>query len=199
MSASADSLAKLARAVQLRQPDALGRWYEREWPTVYRLAFGLLAETNEAEDLAQDAMLHLSDRMDRWDSTRSYEAWRTRVVMNLGRDRLRRMAARRAAEERAVVHLAASRQRPVALPSPTDADRAEDVQAALVKALGALPEREREAFVLIDLEGVNAAVAAEAMGVRGSTVRSLLSLARRRLRDLLSPHLFPSTLGGSDA
>ena len=83
MSAPADSPATLARAVQGGQPDALGRWYELEWPTVYRLAFGLVAEPNEAEDLAQDAMLHLSDRIDRWDPSRSYEAWRTRVVMNL--------------------------------------------------------------------------------------------------------------------
>ena len=192
MSASEESAAALARAVRDGAAGALGSWYEHEWPVVYRLAFGLLAEANAAEDLAQDAMLHLSDRLDRWDAQRSYTAWRNRVVLNLGRDRLRRRDARRAAERQAA-DLA-----PGPLPDPTDPTRSDEIRAALCTALRSLPDREREAFVLIDLEGVDASSAASAMGVGRSTVRSLVSLARRRLRDLLAPRLFPSALGGSD-
>lgn len=194
MSALDETAAALARAVLAGRPDALGRWYEHEWPGVYRLAFGLLAEPHEAEDLAQDAMLHLSDRLDRWEPTRSYAAWRNRVVVNLGRDRLRRRRARRDAEE-----AAAAEPAPGGRPDPADVGAGEEVAAMLRRALGTLPPREREAFVLVDLEEQDAGVAAAAMGVARSTVRSLVSLARRRLRDLLAARLDPSVPGGSDA
>jgi len=195
MSVPAPNASELARALRAGEPEALGRWYELEWPRVYRLAFGVLAEANEADDLAQDAMLHLADRIDRWEPERSYSAWRNRVVVNLGRDRLRRRATRRTAESQAA-------QDAGPLPDPGDPRRAGDVREVLETALRHLPEREREAFVLVDLEGADAGAAAAAMGVGRSTVRSLTSLARRRLRDLLAPRFEASVDdpgGGADA
>ena len=67
------------------------------------------------------------------------------------------------------------------------------------EALEALSEREREAFVLRDLEGLSTQDTADAMGVGASTVRSLLTLARRRLRDRLAPTLAPDAGGGGAA
>jgi RNA polymerase sigma factor (sigma-70 family) len=86
---------------------------------------------------------------------------------------------------------------PSALPSPEEAAQAAEVRTLLLGALAALSPREREAFVLHDLEGADAAETALALGIGESSVRSLLSLARRRLRTLLGPHLAPS--GGADA
>ena len=68
----------------------------------------------------------------------------------------------------------------------------------LRQALQELPLREREAFVLCELEGQTTTAAAQAMQVQGSSVRSLLSLARRRLRNLLGPHLVGSPDGQSE-
>ena len=63
------------------------------------------------------------------------------------------------------------------------------MREALTAALSGLTPREREAFVLVDLSGVPAAQAAESMDVAEATVRSLLTLARRRLRTLLAAHV----------
>ncbi len=173
------------RAAARGEAEAVDRWYRAELPPVYRLCFGVLADAAEAEDLAQDAMLHLLDRLARsYDPARPWRAWRDAVVLNLARDRLRRIEARSRAEA-ASAELAAG----TALPDPADAARASEVQSLLERALAALSPREREAFVLRDLEGRSTAEVAEGMGVEPASVRSLVTLARRRLRRLLGSRL----------
>lgn len=174
---------QLLPAVQAGDGEALARWYRLEWPAVHRLAFGLLASDAEAQDLAQDAMVQILDRLDSRDPGRSYRAWRNAVVANLCRDRLRRAAARRRAEEADGVAL------PQRLPSPVDAAHHREVRAVLKEALRSLSPREREVFVLHELEGASFAEVAETLAVKQSTTRTLLTLARRRLRRLLGPRL----------
>jgi RNA polymerase sigma-70 factor (ECF subfamily) len=129
-------------------------------------------------------MLHLLDRLEGYDPTRPYRAWRDTVVVHLCRDRARRRAARHRAEEAA----GAERGAPM-LPDPQGEAMGVELREALTSALGALSPREREAFVLCELEGQAAATAAGALGIGESSVRSLLTLARRRLRNLLAPRL----------
>ncbi|MFT5080739.1 MAG: RNA polymerase sigma factor (sigma-70 family) [Planctomycetota bacterium] len=169
--------------------DSLDTWYRAEWPVVYRLCLGLLADHSAAEDAAQDSMLRLTDRLATWDAARSYGPWRTSVVLNLCRDCLRRRTTRSEAAA-----FEAGNTRP--LPDPSvHAERAE-VQAALEEALLELTDREREAFVLRDLEGMSTEHVADAMAIAASSVRSLLTLARRRLRNLLAHRLPESALDG---
>lgn len=181
---------ELVRRVLQGDAAALDALWRREHPEVYRLCVGLLADAAEADDLAQDAMLHLVDHLARWDVQRSWRAWRNTVVVNLCRDRLRRLATRRAAEQEA-----ARRDEPATWPHPEDEAHRAEVRDLLAAALGALSEREREAFVLRDLQGSPTADVAVALGVTESTVRSLLTLARRRLRQRLGdrvPSLLPA-------
>lgn len=179
---------ELLAAVLQGDAAAFDSWYRAEHPTVYRLCFGLLVEVAEAEDAAQDAMLHLHDKLRHFDTSRAYGPWRNTVVLNLCRDRLRRMATRRAAES--VDPL------PVRLPRPDEVAHARELAEMLRSALTALTPREREAFVLRDLSGNSTATTADALGVTEATVRSLLTLARRRLRQLLGPRL-PELAGAS--
>ena len=179
----------LARALRADAPGALDAWFRAEHPRVWKLCFALLADAAEADDVAQDAMLHLHDRLESWDDRGPYRAWRSTVVANLCRDRRRRTGARRSAEREA-----AALGLPARLPDPDAPARAKEAREALRCALAALPEREREAFVLRDLEGVGTRETAEVLGVTPSTVRSLATLARRRLRELLAvrvPGLLP--------
>jgi len=132
-------------------------------------------------------MLHLLDHLSQRDPRRPYRAWRTTLVLNLCRDRGRRSATRARHEE------GAARRRPEqALPDPADAASQAEVRRLLVDTLASLPEREREAFVLRDLEGYSTAEVATALGIVPSSVRSLLTLARRRLRQRLGPALDPA-------
>jgi len=184
----------LARALRHGQPGALERWFQAEHPHVWKLCFGFLADRTEADDAGQDAMLQLSDHMHDWDEDRPYAAWRNTIVLNICRDRLRRSASRRQAEK-----VAAEEHLPTLLPSPDQEASRVEVRDALRTALRSLSDREREVFVLRDLQGVSTSLAANVLGVGESSVRSLLSLARRRLRRLLGeriPGLVPDAEGG---
>jgi RNA polymerase sigma-70 factor (ECF subfamily) len=174
----------LLRRAARGEPAAVDRWLRAERTPVYRLCLGFLADPGAAEDAAQDAMLELLDHLHRYDPRRPWRAWRNALVLNLCRDRARRGAARAQAEERG----AGVRPEP-ALPDPSLLAEAAETRALVARALGALPPREREVFVLHDLEGGATAEVAALMGVGESSVRSLLSLARRRLRTLLAPSL----------
>lgn len=180
------------------EAEAVDAWFRAEHPAVHRLCLGFLADAAEAEDAAQDAMLLLLDRLPAWDPTRAWAAWRTRLVLNHCRDRLRRVAARRGAERRAGEAALALREVGAAggLHASGGPEDAAEVRELLASLLGELSPREREAFVLRDLEQRSTADTAEAMGVAEASVRSLLTLARRRLRRRLAPRL---GLGSVDA
>lgn len=183
----------LVLAVLAGDPAALDRWYRLEHPTVWRLALGVLTDPGAAEDLAQEAMLRLYDHLDRWDPERPYTRWRNTVVLNLCRDRLRRSAARDRAET-AAAEARADRE-PL---RPAAAMEQSELRALLAEALGRLTPREREAFVLRELEGLPTSEVAASMEIGESSLRSLLTLARRRLREFLGVRL-PETIGGEHA
>ena len=175
---------RLISAVIRGDPDALDTWYRREHPQVFRVALGFLARWEDAEDLSQDAMLHLLDHLSAWDRKRPFRAWRNAVVANLCRDRLRRLGVRRRVEGD-TLKLAL----PQRLPAPGEQADTSELRELVTKALRKLTDREREVFVLRDLEGCPSEEVSAALGIQESTVRSLLSLARSRLRRLLGPRL----------
>ena len=184
-----------ALSLALRQgADVLDAWYRAVWPQVHRLCSGLLASSAEADDVAQDAMLHLVDRLDRWNPERPFGAWRQRVVVNLCRDHLRSAKRRQVHEEEAGLGWHEAQ-----LPEPSAAAESAEVSQLVDRCLGLLPPREREVFVLVDLEGQAPADAAELLGIAASTVRAALTLARRRMREALAPHLPDAQLEGGPA
>jgi RNA polymerase sigma-70 factor, ECF subfamily len=182
-------------AVRARDPDAVDGWYRAEHPRVWKLCLGFLADPAAAEEAAQDAMLHLFDRLDRWDPATPWAPWRDAVVLNHCRDRERRRATRRRAEERAAEAAAAGAGLPERLADPVREAQRGELEGLVAQALASLTPREREAFVLRELEGRPGSEVAEALGIGEGSVRTLLVLARRRLRALLAPRLGLSTTG----
>ena len=171
------------RGARAGEPTAVDAWFRSEHGGVYRLCFGFLADAAEAEDLAQDAMLHLLDHLPDWNPERPYAPWRDAVVANLCRDRQRRLEARRRAH-RAAGERQEERDEERSLDPQRELERAE-VGQVLTETLAALTPREREVFVLRDLEERSTGETARCLGIEPGTVRSMLTLARRRLRGLL--------------
>jgi RNA polymerase sigma-70 factor (ECF subfamily) len=178
--------ARLAARIRSGDEASLGAWYESEWPRVYRLCLGYLTDPAAAEEAARDAMHHLQDVLARWPVEVPYARWSTTVVANRCRDVLRRREVRGRCE-------AAAAAQGLGMPGPAQdpavAAGLSEVQALLVESLRHLPPREREVFLLRDLEGHGFADIAAAMGTSPSAARALLSSARQRLRGLLSRHV----------
>ncbi|MCA9321136.1 MAG: sigma-70 family RNA polymerase sigma factor [Planctomycetes bacterium] len=172
----------LLERVLRQDADALDGFCRQEHPRIWRVAFGLLGDASQADDLAQEALIRLLDRLPGRDPQRSFASWRDTLVINLCRDHLRSTTNRRRFEGQAPAL-------PARLPAPDAALRQDELRGLLSEALKLLPPREREVFVLRDLEGCSNAQVAESLGIQESSVRSLLSLSRGRLKSALAHRL----------
>lgn len=157
----------------------------------FRIARIAVRNDDDALDIVQDAMLQLARRYGR----RPCEEWRPlfyRILQNRIRDCLRRRKVR----SRVMAWLPAWREEgerqpdpwndvPDGRPQPAERLAAGEAMQLLEEALADLPPRQREAFMLRTLEGLDVAQTAQAMGCSEGSVKTHYSRAVHRLRDLL--------------
>ncbi|MCL4797602.1 MAG: sigma-70 family RNA polymerase sigma factor [Bryobacteraceae bacterium] len=148
--------------------ETLLRTHERR---VLRVAWRMLGTLEDAQDAAQEVFLKLHRHHRRVDRV-TLEAWLYRTTVNCCYDALRK----RRPEDRLAVEPAA--------PPETDLER--DERRRLVsEGLKTLPERERAAVVLREIEGLSTAEVAAALGTSEVTVRSQVSMGKARLKKWL--------------
>jgi RNA polymerase sigma-70 factor, ECF subfamily len=154
--------------------EAFGALVERYQAAVRRLTRAVTANASDADDAAQDAFLSALDRIETYDPSRPFGPWLMRIATNAGIDLVRRRTVRRAAalDERA----------PARGPSPASDAEAAEIRVRLEAALGELPERQRAAVTLFDVEGYSHAEIAAVLQIPEGTVRSDVFHARRALR-----------------
>ncbi len=175
----ADSDDALMARVRAHDAAAFRILVERNVRTLHRIAYRMIGDATEAEDLAQEALLRLWRDSAKWQSGNAGAGpWLKRVVVNLCFDRLRR---RRFSSDEAVPERADDA--PLA---PEEMDRAR-LRAATVAAIAALPDRQRAAVVLTYYEEVSNLVAADTLDMNIKAFESLLLRARAALRSSLTP------------
>ena len=158
--------------------DRLAELFDAHNLRLYRLARRMSRDPEEARDLVQETFLRAARRPGSLPSeARGAEAWLVRALVNLCRDRRRRLAVR----DRNAAALAAAP--PVWGSDPESAAVARGtVQAGLAR----LPARRRAVVVLHELEGEGVPEIAGLLGIAQVTVRWHLSAGRRDLREFLS-------------
>jgi RNA polymerase sigma-70 factor (ECF subfamily) len=158
-------------------PAAVRAMVARKLPRLLGVATRMLGDRSEAEDVAQEAFMRLWRQAGRWrPGAALFDTWLHRVTLNLCYDRLRR--------RREITTDAVPEQTdPAARADQTMIDQARD--ARLAAAIQGLPERQRAALVLQYYEGLSNIEAAAAMEIGVEALESLLSRARRTLRDRL--------------
>jgi RNA polymerase sigma-70 factor (ECF subfamily) len=169
--------------VALGELDALGTLFERHEPLVRRYLARLGTSASDADDLVQATFLELMRAAPRFDASRSVRGWLLGVAGMMARRHrrsLRRAAARVAAWARSL-HSATPL---VQSPAETLADEA--ALRVLASALDRLPQKKREVFVLVTLEGFSGQEAAAALGIPLKTVWTRLHHARLALRAALT-------------
>lgn len=149
------------------------------------LASRLTRNREEALEVCQDALLRAFRSLARFDATRSFRNWLFQIAANAARDRFRKRARERAAFGAAVDPA------PAAANPEARHDRRE-LRAGIMRSLDALSPREREVFVLRDLEELDIWETSRVLGCSAVAVRVHLSSARRKLRETIRrdfPHL----------
>ena len=152
-------------------------------PIAYRVARGVLRNTADAEDVAQEAMLRAYRRFDRLRDRTRFRAWLVRIAFRLALDRLRSGKRR---EARDTIWSQPEHQVPAA--NAEDLAASNEFQAHLESALAELPEKLRLVLLLAAMEGHTIEEIAEMVGVSTGTVKSRIFYARRQLAEKLRCH-----------
>ncbi len=164
-------------------------------PRVFAMAFRLLRDRGEAENVAQDAFVKAFRSLRDFRGGSSFETWVVRIAINACRDRLKR--------KRVVLfrHQAPPAEEPEGdpsdlAPSPEpDPERrllSREIRACLAKALARLSPRQRVVFLLKHVDGRSIPEIAEMMSLDAGTVKSHLFRAARKVRASLDPLRRPS-------
>jgi RNA polymerase sigma-70 factor (ECF subfamily) len=162
-----------ARAGDLAAFDDLMRQYQR---LVLVTALRLTGNLHDAQDISQDVFLKLYRNLNKLDTT-SLTSWLYRVTVNACYDRRRR--------NRPEDPVDYADRLPAAGGDPHESLAEEERRHVLALSLRMLPEKERAALVLRDLEGLSTEETAEILGSSEATVRSQVSKARVKVKDFV--------------
>jgi RNA polymerase sigma-70 factor, ECF subfamily len=157
----------------------------------YRMAQVALGHDDDALDAVQDAMIQLARRY----ADRPPEEWRP-LFYRILENRIRDMRRRRVVRGRVMTWLPWNsgesdeipdpvESAPDPAPGPGQTAEGDEMMAALQAAVQKLPARQRQAFLLRSLEGLDVAETAAAMGCSDGSVKTHYSRAVHNLREQL--------------
>ena len=151
-------------------PHAFDDLVRRHRQRLWAVALRTLGDPEEAADAVQDACLSAFRAASSYRGDARVTTWLHRIVVNACLDRVRRRAVR------PTVPLP---EQPLADPRDLLSERETGLEVQ--RALAGLPEEQRLAIVLVDLQGLSVEEAAFALGVPGGTVKSRCFRGRARL------------------
>ena len=167
------------------------RLVERYSGVIYRLAIRMVENPQDAEDVLQETFVKTFRGLPAFDGRSSLSTWLYRIATN-----------------EALMHLRRHKNAPLSIDEPIDSEESEqepmqivdfccmpeeelmssEARAYMDQAVETLPFGLRSVFLLRDIEGLSTSETAEALGVSEMAVKTRLSRARMRLRELLSEY-----------
>ncbi len=188
----AGEAALVARALA-REPAALTEIMRRHNRRLYRAAWGILRDEQDAEDAVQDCYLKAFAALPGFRGEATLSTWLTRIAINEALMRRRKRQSQAATVDNVIPlrpeesPAAESVQDPDL--SPEAAAMRAQLRPYLEDAIGRLPEDQRAVFVLRAMEELSVEETAQVLGVNPQTVRTRFLRARRRLQEQLQREL----------
>ncbi len=164
--------------------DAFNRFVERHERAVYNLCYRMLGDPDAADDAAQDTFLKA------WAASRTFQGgrarpWLMRIATNRCFDVLRSQKRHPTSSLDAIQESTSNPVHVTRSENPDEFAVRSDLSGYLERALAQVPEEQRLALTLCDIQGMPQDEAAAVMGVATGTVKSRLSRGRAKLRDIL--------------
>jgi len=163
-----------------REPGAFEELVELTGRQVYTLAYRLVGDRHEAEDVAQEAYLRVYRSLRSFRGDSRFETWLHRIVANTALNHMRSKSrfGDLTDEPDRILHLAESEPDAAALEDVPQRDE-------LAAALSHLPHAQRVAVVLKDVYGFTAGEIAERLGTSEGAIKLRLHRGRRNLKELI--------------
>ncbi len=174
----------LLKKAQGGDPEAFEKLIADLEPLVWRVCWHYTGNRENASDCGQDAMIKIWRSLESFRFDCAFETWVYRIAANCCLDFLRKV------RRRGDVSLEPLAEQgfdpPDTAPGPEAQAIRNDEHARLRAAISSLPEDQRDALVLTQLEGISYEETARLLGTSEGTVKSRVNRARNRLRDLFS-------------
>jgi RNA polymerase sigma-70 factor (ECF subfamily) len=157
---------------------------------VWRLAYQVLHDREEAWDVAQEAFVRAFHSLPSFRGQSAFYTWLFRITVNVATDRHRQRGAQaRAFGPERVTEEEWARTTPDPGGGPEQQAARKEQRERIRSALDALPPKARTIIMLSDVEGLSYREIAEVLNCPIGTVMSRLHNARKRLKILLGPML----------
>jgi RNA polymerase sigma-70 factor (ECF subfamily) len=157
----------------------------RHNPRIYRVARAIVKDEGEAEDVMQQAYVNAYTHLSQFAGRARFSTWLTRIAVYEALARARRRRQLEPIDEASEADEGEMTRLVAKQPDPEQQALAGELCVLLERAIDALPEAFRSAFVLREVQGLSTAETAECLGVNEETVKTRLHRARGRLRETL--------------
>lgn len=146
---------------------------------LYRFAFRLLGNNEEAKDVVQEVMIKVWSGRDQLDQVQNMEAWCMRITKNLSLDRLRQQQRRPTDSLEKGLHLTHSSL------TPAESTEMNERMKRIGELMAGLPDKQRHVMHLRDIEGYSYNEICEILELDMSQVKVYLFRARNAVREKL--------------
>ena len=174
----------LLRRAQKGDPDAFEQLMTPLEKQIWRVCWHYTGEHEAASDCGQDAMVRIWRGLAGYRGDCAFETWVYRVAANCCMDYLRKKKRDRSESIEPLREQGFDPPDPK--PGTEEQASAAEEQRELRECIARLPEEQREALILTQLEGISYDAAAGQLGVSEGTVKSRVNRAKARLKEWLS-------------
>ena len=183
-----DSDAAVIEQVRAGDTEAFRVLVERHSHAVFRLAYRMIGNEQDAEDVVQDTFLRAFRRLNQFAGQASFGVWLHRIAANCSLDLLRRRQRQAGAgAQQNPLPAETLDWLPSSAPTPDCAVANAEMQQQVQSVLDALSPQERAAFVLRHFENRSIAEISLALGLRVSAAKHSVFRAVQKMRQALAP------------
>ena len=187
----------LVRQASAGNADAQERLFKTHTPRLYRTAYAVLRNKEDAEDAVQESWCKAYTNLDSFEGRSAFSTWLTRIAINSALMLRRRKSVHM---ESSLDEILDTRSDPLLEgkiakhPNPEEICVAEEMKALIEQQIRELPPGIEAAFRLREIAGYSTGESIQALGIRRGAFKSRISRARQRLAGALKQSIWRHSL-----